>query len=108
MGDEMLFEAGTERAGNEDTSGGTPRVQRRVRDQLEFVPTELNSLLPDDHQARTVWSYVEKADLSKEYAAIRAVEGGVGRAPIDPRILLALWLYATLDGVGRARTAGTA
>ncbi len=37
------------------------------------------------------------------YAQIRAVEGSVGRAPIDPAILMSLWLYATLDGVGSAR-----
>lgn len=32
-----------------------------------------------------------------------AVEGGVGRAAIAPEILYALWLYATLEGVGSAR-----
>ena len=31
------------------------------------------------------------------------MEGGPGRDPIDPRILLALWLYATVEGVGSAR-----
>jgi len=31
------------------------------------------------------------------------VEGHAGRTPIDPKILMALWLYATLDGVGSAR-----
>jgi len=104
MADEELFEVGVVVPGNEGGAGGTPRVQRPVRDQLEFVPSDLDSLLPDEHQARTVWSYVEKVDLAREYAAIRAVEGGVGRPPIAPEILLALWLYATLDGVGSART----
>ena len=52
---------------------------------------------------RAVWEYVEQADLSALYDAIRAVEGAPGRAPIDPKILLALWLYATLDAVGSAR-----
>ena len=37
------------------------------------------------------------------YAAIRAVEGGSGRTAIAPEILFALWLYATLEGVGSAR-----
>ena len=36
-------------------------------------------------------------------ATIQAVEGGPGQAPADPRILLTLWLYATLRGVGSAR-----
>jgi len=46
---------------------------------------------------------VQLADLDELYEAIRAVEGVPGRPPIDPQILLALWLYATLDGVGSAR-----
>ena len=104
MADNMLFEVGATVPGNASGMGGTPRVQRPVRDQVELVPSDLDSLLPDEHQARTVWSFVERVDLSREYAAIRAVEGGVGRAAIDPRILLAVWLYATLDGVGSART----
>jgi transposase len=37
------------------------------------------------------------------YEGIRAVEGGSGRAAIAPEILFALWLYATLEGVGSAR-----
>jgi transposase len=70
---------------------------------MELIPVELDSLLPDDHQVRTVWAYVEQADLSGWYAHIRVVEGGTGRTAIDPRILLGLWLYATIDGVGSAR-----
>jgi transposase len=70
---------------------------------MQLVPAELDSLIPESHQARTVWSFVEALDLSGWYAQIRVVEGGVGRTAIDPKILLALWLYATLDGVGSAR-----
>jgi len=36
-------------------------------------------------------------------ARIAAVEGRPGRDTIDPKILMALWLYATIDGVGSAR-----
>ena len=63
----------------------------------------LDALLPEDHQARVVWEYVEGLDLTCLYESIRAVEGRPGRKPIDPRVLMALWLYATLDGVGSAR-----
>lgn len=63
----------------------------------------LDQMLADDHPARLVWAYVESLDLSSLYARIRAVEGGAGRDPIDPRILMALWLWATIDGVGSAR-----
>jgi transposase len=63
----------------------------------------LEDLLDTDHQARVVWDFVAGLDLSPLYARIRAVEGGPGRPAIDPRILTALWLYATLEGVGSAR-----
>ena len=45
--------------------------------------------------SRPAW----RQDLKALYAGIRAVEGGVGRAAITPEISLALWLYATIDGV---------
>jgi transposase len=82
---------------------GAPRVQSAVRNQVELRACDLDSTLPADHQARAVWAFVQSLDLQALYARIRAVEGSVGRAPIDPAILMSLWLYATLDGVGSAR-----
>jgi transposase len=64
---------------------------------------DLESLLPAGHRARLVWAWVERQDLSAMYAAIKVREGGVGRSAIAPEILFALWLYATLQGVGSAR-----
>lgn len=79
-----------------------PRLRRAERDHL--IPAMcLDELLPADHQARVVWQFVQGVDLTALYASIRAVEGGPGRPAIDPRILVALWLYATLEGVGSAR-----
>jgi transposase len=66
----------------------------------------LEAMLAEDHQARVVWEYVEGLDLGCLYESIRAVQGHCGRDAIDPRILMALWLYATLDGVGAARELG--
>jgi transposase len=82
---------------------GRPRLQRPQRDQITLRPTDLESLLPADHRARLVWAFVEGLDLDPLYTRIRAVAGHAGRPPIDPAILVALWLYATLEGVGSAR-----
>jgi transposase len=82
---------------------GTPRVKRADRLQVRFRQFAWNDLLPEDHQARVVWAYVENIDLAPLYELIDAVERCPGRAAIDPKILLALWLYATLRGVGSAR-----
>lgn len=82
---------------------GRPRLQRPDRDQVELRPTHLDALLPADHRARLVWDFVMALDLSALHARIRAVEGHPGRPPIDPAILVSLWLHATLEGVGSAR-----
>lgn len=85
------------------TQPGKPRVQRPNRGQLEWRAVDVESLLAPEHPARLVWALVEQLDLSPWYGEIRAVEGGAGREAIDPAILVALWLYATLQGVGSAR-----
>lgn len=82
---------------------GVARVLMPNRAQIELRPCDLESLLPDGHRARLVWAYVEQADLSRMYAGIKAVQGGSGRTPIAPEILFALWLYATVEGMGSAR-----
>ena len=86
-----------------EAENAEPRVQRPNRTQLELRPIDLEALLADDHRARVVWDFVAGLDLRALYQAIRAVEGHAGRPPIDPAILMALWLYATLEGVGSAR-----
>src|ERR671917_2575675 len=82
---------------------GAPRLRRAERRQVSLRPLSLEDLLPADHRARFVWSFAERLDLSALYGAIKAVEGGPGHPPADPRILLALRLYATVEGVGSAR-----
>lgn len=46
---------------------------------------------------------VSGLDLSAFYARIKARDEIAGRPASDPSVLLALWLYAILDGVGAAR-----
>jgi transposase len=92
--------------GNEDPVAAVnaePRVQRPNRTQLELRAVDLEARRPADHRARVVWEFVEGLDLGLLYATIHALEGHAGRAPIDPAILMALWLYGTLEGVGSAR-----
>ncbi len=82
---------------------GAPRLRQPNRQQVELRASDLESLLPEDHRARLVWGYVERQDLSALIEAVKARGRQAGRAAIDPRILFALWLYATLDGVGSGR-----
>ena len=79
------------------------RVVRPDRTQLLLQPCCLEELLPDDHPARVIWAVVEHLDLSAFYAEIAALTDSAGRPAIDPRLLVALWLYATQQGIGSGR-----
>src|SRR4051794_21933273 len=79
-----------------------PRLRQPDR-QLALPPMPLDDLLDDEHQARLVWDFCTGLDLESLHEAIRSREGGPGRAAIDPRLCVALWLHATLEGVGSAR-----
>jgi transposase len=80
-----------------------PRVLEADRSQSRLVQVDLDGLVADTDPVRSVWAFVEVLDLSDFYATIKALEGQAGRPSIDPKILLALWIQATLDGVGSAR-----
>ena len=82
---------------------GAPRLMTPQRDQIELRACDLDSLLGSDHAARTVWAFVQSLDLAPLHARIRSLQGSAGRPAIDPAILVALWLWATVDGVGSAR-----
>jgi transposase len=80
-----------------------PRLRRPQRTQSLMICESLDQRIDADHPVRAVWDFVEQLDLSPLLQAIKAVHGHVGRNANDPRILLALWLYASIEGVGSAR-----
>lgn len=81
-----------------------PPPRLRQVDRQRVIPTmPLEDLIDSDHQARLVWDFCLGLDLSALYDAVGSREGGPGHPAIDPRIQVALWLYATLEGVGSAR-----
>jgi transposase len=82
---------------------GKPRLLEPVRDQVELRAMDIDSLIGQDHPARLIWDYVAQVDLRELEDAIKAREGRPGHPAITPRLLLALWLYATSEGVGSAR-----
>lgn len=89
--------------GAQEASRGQPRLRLPIRNQVEMQWASLDDLLDPDHTVRIVWDAVEGLDLGDWLAEIKAVRGHVGRNATDPRLLLALWVYATLKGVGSAR-----
>lgn len=83
--------------------GGKPRLKKANRNQVEMHLAALDQLVAADHRVRVVWEFVEQLGLSQLYAQVKAIEGHAGQSAIDARILLGLWLYATVEGVGSAR-----
>jgi len=74
-----------------------------IRNQIEMQQASLDELLDSDHPVRIVWAAVCRLDLKSWLSEIKAVERHVGRDATDPRLLLALWIFATLKGIGSAR-----
>jgi transposase len=79
------------------------RLREPNRKQVILHPTDLDGLIGAEHPARAIWRVLEGLDLSRFYQPIKAREGSAGRAASDPRMLLALWLYALSEGISSAR-----
>jgi transposase len=80
-----------------------PRVQVIDRRQMVLRPMEVEQLIPPDHPARAIWELVGQRDLGRFFAEIKAVEGVAGREPVDPQLLISLWIYAYSEKIGSAR-----
>lgn len=103
MANDELFPELPTQAKDPVLDAGKPRLREPVRDQIELRAIDLEALVSADHPARVIWDYVEKLDLRELEEAVRAREHTPGQAPASPRLLLALWLYATSEGIGSAR-----
>jgi transposase len=80
-----------------------PRLRKAERRQVALLPLCVDELIPPQHQARTLWALVEGLDLSGFQEDLKARGSAPGRAATDPKILVALWLWAATQGVGSAR-----
>jgi transposase len=103
-GDELFEELPDQGEPQADAEArGAPRLREPERDQIELRAVDIESLIGEDHQARVIWAYVVGLDLSELEDRIKARVERPGHPATSPRLLLALWLYATSDGVGSAR-----
>lgn len=100
-----LFDRGerVEAAETADVQSGLARLRVPQRTQVEMHCSSLDEMLEEDHPVRMVWEAVSQLDLGAWLREIKAVEGQCGRDATDPRLLVAIWVYATLEGQGSAR-----
>jgi transposase len=80
-----------------------PRLRQPERHQLGWQVARIDDLVAHDHPVRAVWAFVQGLDLRALHDAVKAREGVPGQAPPAPELMMALWLWATVDGVGSAR-----
>ena len=92
-----------ERAPAPPTCPEEARVLKPKRQQIQWLPRDLDGVLAEDHSARSIWGLLEKLDLSAFYGSIKAKLDRPGRPTTDPQVLLALWLLGTVEGIGSAR-----
>jgi transposase len=98
-----LFDDLPEAGSGKTRATGRARLREPSRDQVTMQVFDLDGLIDDTHPARLIWAYASQVDMSSFEALVKAREGTVGMARTSPHLLLALWLYATSDGVGSAR-----
>jgi transposase len=79
------------------------RLRRPERRQIAMVVQCPDDLVGPTHPVRMVMAVVEKLDVARFCEPIQAREGVAGRDATDPRLLVALWLYACIRGIGSAR-----
>ena len=80
-----------------------PKIKEINRQQMLMRTVEIQNLIPEDHEARAIWEFVGKLDLSAFYQDIRTLEGSAGRSCLSPQLLVSIWVYAYCRGVGYAR-----
>lgn len=82
---------------------GELRLLKPQRTGVVQVPCDLDRMIPADHRARAIWKVVEQIDVSAFEVDLRARGSHPGRPAIDRRVLLAVWIYGTSEGVYEAR-----
>jgi hypothetical protein len=82
-------------SGSRELPPAAPRVRRVDRRQMQFRVGDIERLVDSDDAVRAIWEVTGSLDLSAFYEPIAARQGTAGRTPWDPRLLVAIWIYAS-------------
>jgi len=75
-------------------------VTRPDRKQLFYDMVDVDRLVPEDHEVRRLWEFLDQMDMTGVYRSYKAIEEEFGRMPIEPKVLFAVWLYGFMKGIG--------
>src|SRR5207249_9678029 len=79
------------------------RLKPIDRSQSFWGGIDIEKLIEEDHPARGIWAMVNQLDMTRLEHKIKAVEGRAGQSSLNPRLLMALWIYGYSEGVSSAR-----
>ncbi len=98
-----MSDRGVGATGEAQEAKAAVRLRVPERRQMAMVVQCPDDLVPAQHPVRVVMAVVETLDLSRFSEPIKAREGVAGRDATDPGLLVGLWLYACIRGIGSAR-----
>ncbi len=79
------------------------RLRTPERRQMVWVAQCPDELVGPEHTVRMIAAVLDTLDLASFCEPIKARDGVAGRDATDPKLLVSLWLYACIRGIGSAR-----
>lgn len=79
------------------------KLRRPERRQRCWHEVDVERLVGEDAAVRAIWELSGRFDLSGFASQARTREGERGRALWDPRLLVAIWIWAYSEGISSAR-----
>ena len=79
------------------------KLRQPDRRQVTFRAVEIEQLVGADHPVRAIWELSGRLDLSGFAGALRTQRDQGGRVAWDPRLLVAVWIWAYAEGIRSAR-----
>lgn len=77
---------------------------RSIERKQYFMETvNLEDMAAEDAAVRAIWAFVERLNLSSYYNKIRSKVDEAGSPEYNPKLLLAMWIYAYSQGISLAR-----
>jgi transposase len=79
------------------------KINEAQRNIISLEVVDWSCLISPDHIAYRLMTVLEHFDLEELYQRIESKKKEQGRPAIDPKILLAILLYASMKGIGSSR-----
>src|SRR3984893_19091238 len=88
---------------SQENANNQPLIGWVNRQQMSWRAVDVERLVDEDHPARAIWALIGRRDLGQFYQGIASSAEEGGRPPLDPQLLIILWVYAYSQGIGSAR-----